>query len=78
MKIMGFPRQVDPNRLCLAMAYMIKNKFEKKIRFGGYTKRPYKDVRRLFKILWKKDLEDYVILDKYLNKKLWTHYNNHQ
>jgi len=51
---------------------MINNKFEKKVRFGGWNKHSYKESRQTLKTLWREDLEgDYDTLNKYyLNNKI--------
>ena len=55
----------------LSAVYMITNKFERKVRFGGWSGRSYKEVKSRLKKLWKKDISQDCdkIMKYYLNNK---------
>lgn len=52
---MDFFRKVDSNPLSSAIAYMT-NKQVKKIQFGGWNKKRYREIRKLLKVIEEKEL----------------------
>ena len=55
MKLTGLSRKLDPDPLSSAIAYMT-NKEVRKVQFGRYNKKRYKEIRKKLKVREEKEL----------------------